>query len=52
MLPLELVDCFAGYDEDLEKVMEKHCLRDEMSDGQSVFHRAHIYDYARHSIHT
>ena len=52
MLPLEPVDYFAGYHEDFEKVMERKYLREEMSDDQTVLYMPHIYDYARHSIHT
>ena len=52
MLPLEPVDCYAGYDLDLKKVWEKKSLRNLVAENGSGLLHDYIYDYARNIIHT
>ena len=52
MLPSEVVDCLSGYDENLEKVMERICLKDMVSNNGTTLTRSHVYNYARHIVHT
>ena len=52
MLPSDPVDCFLGYNEEHEKVMEKVSICKLVSPDGLVFERTHLYDYSRHLIHT
>ena len=52
MLPSEHVDCFSGYDPNLEEVMENPCLCNQLADNGRNLLRDCVYDYTRHSLHT
>jgi len=52
ILPQGLIDCFYGYDNEFEKVMEKVDLRDTVSEDGKSYSRSHLYDYTRHLTHT
>ena len=52
MLPLEPVDCYAGYDINLEKVWEKKSLRNLVTEHGSDLLHGYIYDYLRNILHT
>ena len=52
MLPSEPVDCFAGYNKNLEKITEEQVLSDLVSEDGCNFFRGHIEDYSRHLLHT
>ena len=52
MLPVEPVDCYAGYDLDLEKVWETRSLQNFVGENGFDLLHAYIYDYSGNIIHT
>ena len=52
MLPVELLDCYAGYDLNLEKVWETRSLRNIVGKNGSDLLDDYIYDYSRNILHT